>query len=179
MERGQERKGRGGGGGGEKDWWLTVKEVKNEENSLMYLTGFDLENSAQFCSLFKEISSPRCAKCVKDRARYLLGSALWPGFLWGAYSRFLLSNKRALQRRLCDSQTNRILVEVLRTILFLSLKIFIFFLPANKSACRHPFTEIWNSCRCSWKYRRVKMLLLHKINKVFISSCADICPLPT
>ena len=40
-----------------------MKEVKNEENSPMYLTGFDLEKVAQFCSLFKKSLPPVCV-CV-------------------------------------------------------------------------------------------------------------------
>lgn len=40
-----------------------MKEVKNEKNSLMYLTAFDLETVARFCSLF-ERSCPPVRLCV-------------------------------------------------------------------------------------------------------------------
>ena len=57
-----------------------MKEVKNEENSPMYLTGFDLEKVAQFCSLFKK-SSPSVCVCGCACVCYLLYSAVTPSFL--------------------------------------------------------------------------------------------------
>lgn len=75
MERGQKRGGRESEE--TKDRWLTLKEVKNEENSLMFHIGFDLENIAQFCSLFK-IS---LHLCVRECVCSVLCSAVRSGFL--------------------------------------------------------------------------------------------------